>query len=262
MEVHHHPRLDHNPKPWKEYLLEGLMIFLAVTMGFFAESLRERIADHQKEKEAMVSLVRDLKKDTAVLNNLIKVYMPTHNRWADSADQFINSLSIKGNEQKLTMALFNATSWATYTPPEIALNNLKSSGAFDLITKDKVKAEILNFNSIVNVYTRYSEFLAEVEHKVDTANTSLITRKVQREAVEKLYLSNGKNDFGFVDYKSIPANIIFKTYNKAVFMAYLKHIDEVDNLLNDMLGQYKAIFAEEVKLLTIIQEEYHLKDEQ
>jgi len=40
MEVHHHP--DVEKKGFKEYLLEGLMIFLAVTMGFFAESYRER----------------------------------------------------------------------------------------------------------------------------------------------------------------------------------------------------------------------------
>jgi hypothetical protein len=34
MEVHHHPDLHHEKKPWKEYLLEGLMIFLAVTRAF------------------------------------------------------------------------------------------------------------------------------------------------------------------------------------------------------------------------------------
>ena len=32
MEVHHHPDLHHKPKKWKEYFLEFLMIFLAVTM--------------------------------------------------------------------------------------------------------------------------------------------------------------------------------------------------------------------------------------
>ncbi len=31
MEVHHHPDLHHKPKKWKEYFLEFLMIFLAVT---------------------------------------------------------------------------------------------------------------------------------------------------------------------------------------------------------------------------------------
>ena len=40
MEVHHHPDLHHKPKKWKEYFLEFLMIFLAVTMGFIAENIR------------------------------------------------------------------------------------------------------------------------------------------------------------------------------------------------------------------------------
>jgi cell division protein FtsB len=38
MEVHHHPHVE--KKNFKEYFLEFLMIFLAVTMGFFAESIR------------------------------------------------------------------------------------------------------------------------------------------------------------------------------------------------------------------------------
>jgi hypothetical protein len=44
MEVHHHPQLEHKPKPWKEYLLEYIMIFLAVMTGFFAESYREHLS--------------------------------------------------------------------------------------------------------------------------------------------------------------------------------------------------------------------------
>jgi len=39
IEVHHHPHVG--KKSFKEYVLEGLMIFLAVTMGFFAEGMRE-----------------------------------------------------------------------------------------------------------------------------------------------------------------------------------------------------------------------------
>ena len=50
MEVHHHPDLHHKSKPWKEYLLEFLMIFLAVTLGFFAENFRERTVNNEKER--------------------------------------------------------------------------------------------------------------------------------------------------------------------------------------------------------------------
>ena len=63
MEVHHHPDLRHNPKKWKEYILEFLMIFLAVTMGFIAENIREHFVLKKHEKEYMVSLVRDLNND-------------------------------------------------------------------------------------------------------------------------------------------------------------------------------------------------------
>src|SRR5665213_3022436 len=84
MEVHHHPEVE--KKGFKEYLLEGLMIFLAVNMGFFAESLREHIAEHDRANEIIAAFVKDIKKDTASLNNAINVYMPAHNQWVDSAD--------------------------------------------------------------------------------------------------------------------------------------------------------------------------------
>ena len=71
MEVHHHPDIHHKPKAWKEYLLEGLMIFIAETMGFFAESLREHFGDTEKEKRSIENVLRCLKSDTAKLNNII-----------------------------------------------------------------------------------------------------------------------------------------------------------------------------------------------
>jgi len=71
MEVHHHPDLHHRPKPGKEYFLEFLMIFLAVAMGFLAESLREHISDRSKEREYVVSMLGNLARDTVDLNNVI-----------------------------------------------------------------------------------------------------------------------------------------------------------------------------------------------
>jgi len=67
MEVHHHPQLEHNPKPWKEYLLEGFMIFIAVMMGFIAENIRENITNSEHAKQLTVQLVRDLKADMVAL---------------------------------------------------------------------------------------------------------------------------------------------------------------------------------------------------
>ncbi len=70
MEVHHHPEVE--KKGLKEYLLEGLMIFLAVTMGFFAETIRESISDNAKGKEYIRAFVQDLRTDTGNFSNLIR----------------------------------------------------------------------------------------------------------------------------------------------------------------------------------------------
>jgi hypothetical protein len=72
MEVHHHPDLRHKKKNFREYFLEFLMIFLAVSLGFIAENLREHISDGNKEREYIESMVQDLKEDTAKANHSIK----------------------------------------------------------------------------------------------------------------------------------------------------------------------------------------------
>jgi hypothetical protein len=101
MEVHHHPQLNHKPKPWKEYILEYIMIVLAVTTGFFAESLRENISEHHQEKEYIISLNEDMHENDSVLTSMIFA----HQRNVLLLDSLINILgqvnSIKGSEGKL-----------------------------------------------------------------------------------------------------------------------------------------------------------------
>jgi len=70
MEVHHHPQLQHRAKAWKEYFLEGVMIFIAVMMGFIAENIREGITNREHVKELVSQLKKDLKNDTIRLNDI------------------------------------------------------------------------------------------------------------------------------------------------------------------------------------------------
>lgn len=69
MEVHHHPHVE--KKKFKEYFLEFLMIFLAVTLGFFAENLREHSVENKRGAEYAKTLIQDLIKDTAEINGVI-----------------------------------------------------------------------------------------------------------------------------------------------------------------------------------------------
>jgi len=70
MEVHHHPQLEHKHKPWKEYLLEGFMIFIAVMMGFIAENIRENITNGEHAEQLTSQLAQDLRADIKQLDDI------------------------------------------------------------------------------------------------------------------------------------------------------------------------------------------------
>lgn len=61
MEVHH-PHHPTHKKKWSEYLFEFFMLFVAVTLGFFAENFREHIAENNKKKVLLESVASNLKK--------------------------------------------------------------------------------------------------------------------------------------------------------------------------------------------------------
>ena len=234
------------------------MLFLAVFCGFLAENLREHNVEKRKEKHNVETLVDDMIKDSVNLHNIIHVYMPEHNAWVDSAEYYINSLPLKGNERKITKVLINSTNWNLYSPPEVALNILKNSGSFNLIENKKVKDEIIKYNGIVYKYITYSQFMLGLEHSVDSATTSVITRKALRILIEKVYYRTNA-DIGAITDTDIPEMELLKTYNKAAFIEYIKKFDAMDYLLQDLLGLYNMILKEEITLINVLKEEYHLK---
>lgn len=67
MEVHHHGHHG-GKKNWKSYFWEFLMLFLAVTLGFFVENQREHYIEHVRAKEFSKTLVKDLHNDTAIIH--------------------------------------------------------------------------------------------------------------------------------------------------------------------------------------------------
>ena len=77
MEVHKHPHHVTHKKKWGEYLLEFLMIFFAVFLGFVAESIRETSVERHQETEYMHLMVEDLKKDTANINTMVEAWRRT-----------------------------------------------------------------------------------------------------------------------------------------------------------------------------------------
>ena len=69
MEVHHHSHTSR--KKWTHYFWEFLMLFLAVSLGFYAENLREGILHKNEVKTHIHSLVSDLQTDILLFDSVI-----------------------------------------------------------------------------------------------------------------------------------------------------------------------------------------------
>jgi hypothetical protein len=145
MEVHHHPDLHHDPKKWKEYFLEFLMIFLAVTLGFFAEGLRENLSDRNKEKEYIESLVADLKNDQQVLSQHI-VNVKTGISMMDSMIAILDTpAKIAGNTGELYFLARLSPRLNPLANNDRTYEQLKNSGNFRLIRNLNTSNEIMAY---------------------------------------------------------------------------------------------------------------------
>ena len=157
MEVHHHPQLVHKPKPWKEYLLEYLMIFLAVVTGFFAEGLREHIGDHAKEKEYLSSMYNELKYDTAqyrVQLNKINKLNPIFDSCyfnVKEAPKYNYSLIARWNTPVNELG-------PGYKPTLPTIGQLKSSGNLRLLEDKDILEKVLEYESFI-----YGDYLGHYE---------------------------------------------------------------------------------------------------
>ena len=57
---------------WKSYFLDFFMLFLAVSLGFFADNIRENISENAKEKEYIISMIEDAELDKINIEQAIE----------------------------------------------------------------------------------------------------------------------------------------------------------------------------------------------
>jgi hypothetical protein len=96
------------------------MIFFAVTMGFFAENIRESISKHEQEHQLMVEMVEDLKRGKLSDNALRKMY-------------YLYTQS-KG--------------WGLHEPTTRTLNQLEKENGFGFIHKKQISDSILTYKDL------------------------------------------------------------------------------------------------------------------
>ena len=162
MEVHHHAQL-HQPKKWTGYFLEFLMIFLAVTMGFFAENIRESITNNKKERHYLQSLTEDIKSDTAQLVRYIQ-FKKRVIGFCDSLAFIISHTTVFKNSNAFYNYSREMARYVRYYPADRTIEQLKNAGNMQLIGSWQLS------NAIADYYSK-TKFMEEVDQELNDETT-------------------------------------------------------------------------------------------
>ena len=126
MEVHHHSNTPR--KKWTHYFWEFLMLFLAVTLGFFVENQREHYIEDQRAKQYASFLHSDLVKDTANLTERI-LFM---NKGIQAIDTLVMILKYP-RPDSFVKKIYELSTYAysnpVFTASTSTIDQLKSSGS-------------------------------------------------------------------------------------------------------------------------------------
>ena len=248
MEVHHHPDLHHKRKNFKEYFLEFLMIFLAVTLGFFAENIREHLISGEKEKNYMEGMLQDLEKDTAAISydigfkNLIVKKM-------DSALNIpiVNLRSIP-TQDTFFHHFFFYYSWPSgFNRHDITIAQLKNTGGFSVIRKQTVLKAINELNSFYESPLEFNQNIYN-EH----------WNKLDEFAMQLIRLPSPPPGIDDPLYHSYPHNAeVFTRYDTPLIEQLYSFTQFEKSDIIIIIDNEKHYREEATKLIELIKKEYN-----
>ena len=151
MEVHHHPHVE--KKSFKEYLLEGLMIFLAVIMGFIAENIREHITENKIAHEMAENFYQELYSDSIKLAKISQFRKKKEHACLYTMKYMKDSSLTNPTDslyRNLTLALLQMGSNSTFDPTDGILNQLQNSGTRRFFKNPELQKQVSELGVTIN----------------------------------------------------------------------------------------------------------------
>lgn len=250
MEVHHHSHTAR--KKWTHYFWEFIMLFLAVTLGFFVENQREHYIEHQRAKVYAANLCEELKKDTANLNPIIEQNKTVFGK----LDTFCLYSNEKTKRTVTSGMLYYYSSFVTwinfFTSANTTVEQLKGSGNLRIMG-----------NEVAQKISEYGKRLEDLKNEYNLTRTEF-------EKMESLYFQI------FDGYISVQLEPAYKNpgIRDSVFRLNISLINDDPKLMREFTGWMKfesGIYKMQnsrhhlplkkfiTELLVLLKKEYHLE---
>jgi len=218
MEPHIHPHIHHEKK-WKDYLFEFLMLFLAVSGGFFAENIREHSVENKRAKVFAESMLEDLKADTVELN-----YESHYLNYASGNVDTLLQLLSSANPQNISSGklywygLWGGASF-DFVPNDATFQQMKSSGVLRYFTNKKLSDEV----------SKYDQLCRNIQLEMNEDREIYVEVRKLRAQIFEFRYNNAANDIyqanriSFDQHRIdsfINSNPPLLTYDKIIFNQY------------------------------------------
>ncbi len=250
MEVHH-PHHPTHKKKWSEYIVEFVMLFAAVTLGFFAENVREHQIIEHKTQQNLQSIILDLKKDSILLQDRIKEY--------ENASVYLNKLNdvfveyqvnkLSKNEYLDTVLLISDSIifGTSFYINNSSYKNTIASGSYSSINSIELKRTISNYYEVYGAKLNDNNKILDDVAEYYTVNTlpkpgGIIADIIERtdshkvEVLKKYYKDNGLFEKSILSKDFIIYNQ--KAIDRVKIYSYLLRLFEEKNReLSELLNK-------------------------
>lgn len=248
MEVHH-PHSHHGPKKWKEHFLEFFMLFLAVTLGFFAENLREHYVERHRETQYMESMVEDLKNDTIEFNKVTRGNKRLVNKIDTALNIFYNEQWNDSILKKLYIVNLSYLGGNLVYLSERTSSQLKNAGGMRLIRNQNITDQIAEYWHLAEYGKAYGEVYEELKIRAREQSYIIFNQKYYNNITAGALGTTVDNG---VKLMTTDKNILAEFANR------LSHIRNATEKMQSVIVEKQKNAA--TKLLLDIKKEYHITD--
>jgi len=254
MEIHHHPHAHHKKK-WTDYLFEFLMLFLAVSAGFFVENQREHYIEHHRSKQYAAFLYSDLKNDTVHLKERTTFMV----EGIQKLDTLITLLKLFNYNDTSTSRIYDLSAYVYsgvfFSATTSTLEQLKNSGSLRYFRSEDV---IRNFST----YDTDLQRLKAVEDRnayLNEETRKFLSQFLDLTGMSRFTVNTAADSSGFnLMQPSIPRSLKLYKKNPADFEQYanlcaLKQLD-----WSTRIGLQTRLQNSAAELIAALKKEYRI----
>ncbi len=255
MEVHHH---SHNPKKISEYFTEFIMLFAAVTLGFFAENYREHQIEKHREIQYLKNIHLDLERDIAEIDRIYQ----RNAEYQQMGNELIQ-LYDRGYQTDLPKFYYLVKSLALRTyfqRSKNGIDQLKNAGGLRLVENDEIikriqqiEIRVANIDMLQeNIFQNLIHYRLKLGNVLDAYTTWEMNEKQSRDYSQAdLKKHNLKNAFEIPNQVRPLKNNSPEAINEVVFLA-----SGTSNLSRYMKGNLIQLKSECVELNKLLIDTY------